>query len=126
MGGYTTGFWYTPIPSDGAHITPHVPNPAGEKKGEMDGLQVFLSFTLYMSLGLYHMEHDYHAIAQNQGVHHLSVWDEMFNVGYVSPDMIHPNEAGFKKWGSLVGKKLREINFHTAKKSVQFTPTGNR
>jgi hypothetical protein len=126
VGGYTPGFWYTPLPSDGAHITPGVSNPAGEKKGELGALQIFLNFTLYIAIGLYQMEHDYHAVATNQRVHHLSVWNEMFDVAYISPNMIHPNEAGFKKWGSLVGKKLREINFHTAKKSVRFTPTGNR
>jgi len=38
VGGYTTGYWYNPIPGDGAQITPGVPNPFGDAKGDWTSL----------------------------------------------------------------------------------------
>ncbi|MCP5502916.1 MAG: hypothetical protein H7A25_23650 [Leptospiraceae bacterium] len=127
VGGYPALFWYTPVPPDNkTYIINNLVNPFAQNPDKINGYLFFLNATLYISVGLSQMEGDYQGIAERHKVHYLKVWDEMYDVLYIAPDLIHPNGLGFNKWGSVVGKKLREIKFHTEKKSIEFTSTGNQ
>jgi hypothetical protein len=120
VGGYPAKHWYSPFP--GSTSTPG----STPKLKELNPLQAYLDYGLYLTLGLYQLESDYSSIANSHNAYFISVWDAMSTEDYMLFDLIHPNEAGFKKWGSVVGNKLREIKFNSTIVPKTITSTGNR
>lgn len=108
-------------------IIPGLDNPFVDKVKMTDPLAFYLSLGEYFSVGLASMEADYSELASRHNLEYLRVWDEMNKPQeYMALDLIHPNDKGFKKWGSVVGKKLREISFNSAPTARSFTSTGDR
>ncbi|MDX1959438.1 MAG: hypothetical protein SFU98_12745 [Leptospiraceae bacterium] len=86
----------------------------------------YLNVFAYPTIGYAHIEDDLRKLASDHKIHYLSVFDEMNDSSLMSSDFIHPTERGFKKWGSIVGEKLRKVKFNTPSKSRSFVATGNR
>ncbi|HNH09910.1 MAG TPA: SGNH/GDSL hydrolase family protein, partial [Leptospiraceae bacterium] len=125
VGGYPARGRFLNVTLDQTpQIIPGVGNPFADEVKMTDPLAFYLSIGEYFTVGLNSMEADYSGLAAKYNAEYVRVWDEMNKPQeYMALDLIHPNAAGFKKWGSVVGKKLREISFNSAPKARSFTST---
>ncbi len=128
VGGYPARGRFLNVTLDQTpQIIPGVGNPLADEVKMTDPLAFYLSIGEYFTVGLNSMEADYSGLAAKYNAEYVRVWDEMNKPQeYMALDLIHPNDKGFKKWGSVVGKKLREISFNSAPKARSFTSTGDR